>query len=103
MNKVASHTLDYDNQVIATEKYDAANTYKKCEGYQSGIASIGSHLVYIEGRNGNSPAKYKQVETVKRSFSLLEEEGIKISRFRADSASYQKEILDLTTQSDMLF
>lgn len=103
LDKVTSYTLDYDNQVIATEKYDATKTYKKCEGYQSGIASIGQHIVYIEGRNGNSPAKYKQHETLQRTLSVLETEGIKTHRFRADSASYQKEVIDLMTQEEMLF
>jgi len=98
-----AYTVDYDNQVIPTEKYDAAKTYKKCDGYQSGIASIGKHIVYIEGRNGNSPAKYRQAETLQRAFSLLETEGIKANRFRADSASYQKDIIDLVTEKNMLF
>ena len=98
-----AHTVDYDNQVIATEKYDAEKTYKKYDGYQSGVASIGKHIIYIEGRNGNSPAKYKQKETLQRTFSLLEAEGIKTNRFRADSASYQKKVIDLVTQKDMLF
>lgn len=103
LDKTSTYTLDYDNQVIPTEKYDAAKTYKKCEGYQSGIASIGKHIVYVEGRNGNSPAKYKQGETLGRSFSLLESAGVKTNRFRADSASYQKEVIDLLTQKEMLF
>lgn len=103
LDKMSSYTLDYDNQVIATEKHDAAKTYKKCEGYQSGIASIGQHIVYIEGRNGNSPAKYKQKETLQRTLSLLETERVKINRFRADSASYQKEVVDLVTQEEKLF
>ena len=30
------YTLDYDNQVIPTEKYDTKKTYKKCNGYQPG-------------------------------------------------------------------
>jgi len=103
LDKISSYTLDYDNQVIATKKYDAAKTYKKCEGYQSGVASIGQHIVYIEGRNGNSPASYRQVETLKRSFSVLESEGIKINRFRADSASYQKGIIDMIVEKNALF
>lgn len=103
LDKAISYTLDYDNQVIATEKYDSTKTYKKCYGYQSGIASIGEHILYIEGRNGNSPAKYKQAETLQRSFSLLNQEKVKINRFRADSASYQKDIIDLVTQREVLF
>jgi len=53
-----SYDLDYDNQVIPTEKWDAATTYKKCTGYQPGIGSIDNMPVYIEGRGGNSQAKY---------------------------------------------
>lgn len=98
-----SYTLDYDNQVIATEKYDAKKTYKKCNGYQSGIASIGEHILYIEGRNGNSPAKYKQDETLKRVFELLDTNKIAISRFRADSASYQQAVVDEVSQKSEKF
>jgi len=103
LNIKEQYTLDYDNQVIATEKYDAVKTYKKCNGYQSGIATIGNNIVYIEGRNGNSPAKYKQFETLQRSFSLLEKQDIKINRFRADCAAYQKEIIDLAVQKGVKF
>jgi len=97
------YTLDYDNQVIATEKYDAKKTYKKCEGYQPGVASIGKNIVYIEGRNGNSQAKYLQEETLRRSFSLLDEQGIRIKRFRADSASFQQKVVDLVAEKSQHF
>ena len=103
LDNIQANTVDYDNQVVPTEKYDAEKTYKKCNGYQSGIASIGKHIIYIEGRNGNSTAKYKQRETLQRTFSLLDLEGIKTNRFRADCASYQKEVIDLVTERDMLF
>lgn len=89
------HTFDYDNQVIATEKYDSKKTYKKFDGYQPGIGSIGKLVVYIEGRNGNSQAKYQQAETLGRAFENLEENGVGIARFRADSASYQEDVVNL--------
>lgn len=92
------YTLDYDNQVIATEKYDAKRTYKQCDGYQPGVASIGKHIVYIEGRNGNSQAKYQQDTTLGRTFSLLEKQKIDVKRFRADSASYQQTVVDLVSE-----
>lgn len=97
------YTLDYDNQVVPTEKYDARMSYKKCKGYQSGISSIGDLIVAVEGRNGNSPASYKQHETLARTFSLLESENIQTNRFRADAASYQKEVVDLVASKDLLF
>jgi hypothetical protein len=89
------YTLDYDNQVVPAEKYDSKRTYKKFDGYQPGIASIGKLVVYIEGRNGNSQAKYRQAETLGRAFGNLDENGVKITRFRADSASYQKDVVEL--------
>ncbi len=98
-----NYTLDYDNQVIATEKYDAKMSYKKCLGYQSGISSIGDLIIAVEGRNGNSPASYKQEETLAKTFSLLEAESIQTNRFRADAASYQQQVLDLVIQKDLLF
>lgn len=89
------YDLDYDNQVIANEKYDAEWTYKSCSGYQPGIASINNIPVYIEGRNGNSQAKYQQEETLTRVFENLSKNKIKINRFRGDSASYQKNVVEV--------
>ncbi len=103
LNTKQEHTLDYDNQVIATEKYDARRSYKKCEGYQPGVASIGKNIGYIEGRNGNSPAKYLQEETLTRAFSLLDQQGICIKHFRADSASYQQKVISLVEGTSQHF
>jgi hypothetical protein len=97
------HTLDYDNQVVPTEKYDALKTYKHCEGYQPGVASIGKLVVYIEGRNGNSPAKYRQEETLGRAFGLLEDSRISTERFRADVASYQQSVVELAERKCRYF
>lgn len=99
----SSYTLDYDNQVIEAEKYDAKKTYKRCYGYQSGVASIGKNIVYIEGRNGNSPAKYLQHQTLENAFNLLNKQKVKIKRFRADSASYQKDVIELVSEKCDLF
>ena len=97
------YTLDYDNQVLPTEKYDALKTYKHCEGYQPGVASIGKLVVYIEGRNGNSQAKYQQAETLGRAFALLEDNQINTERFRADSASYQQAVVELSEKKSRYF
>jgi hypothetical protein len=77
-----SYILDYDIRVIATEKWDAARTYKKCTGYQPGIASIGGMPVYIEGRSGNSQASFAQDETLTRMFERLSANNVSIDRFR---------------------
>lgn len=94
-----AYDLDYDNTVIPTEKYDSKKTYKHVYGYQPGVASIAhpefsqAIPVYVEGRNGNSQAKYLQADTLTRMFGQLTNENIRIGRFRADSASYQEEVL----------
>lgn len=103
VNTQEGYTLDYDNQVIATEKYDAKRTYKQCQGYQPGVACIGEHIVYIEGRNGNSQAKYEQAETLKRAFQVCDQNQVSIKRFRADSASYQKQVVDVVSQKSEFF
>lgn len=103
LNKEECYTLDYDNQVIPTEKYDAKRTYKQCEGYQPGVATIGDHIVYIEGRNGNSQAKYEQAQTLKRAFQVCTQHQVSVKRFRADSASYQKEVVEIVSQESELF
>ena len=103
LKKYNEYDLDYDNQVQPTEKYDAARTYKKTYGYQPGIASIDNMPVYIEGRNGNSQAKYLQADTLSRAFSNLTENEIRIGRFRADSASYQKEVVEVVERNSSSF
>jgi len=97
------YTFDYDNQIIATEKWDAKYTYKKVTGYQPGVATINDHIVYIENRNGNSNAKYKQNETLERAYKLLADEKITIERSRMDSASFQKDVIDVVKKNSKLF
>lgn len=97
------YDLDYDNQVQPTEKYDTKKTYKKMYGYQPGIASIANMPVCIEGRNGNSQAKYLQADTLSRAFSNLTNNGVKVGRFRADSASYQKEVIEVVEHNSESF
>lgn len=80
--------LDYDNTICYTGKQDALRTYKNETGYQPGVGLIGSKVVFVENRNGNSTAHVLQEDTLKRMFELLLENNINISKFRADSASY---------------
>ena len=91
---------------MATRKYDANKTYKQCDGYQPGVAGVGKHIVYIEGRNGHSQAKYpkyQQAETLTRAFSLLNQEGIHLKRSRVDSASCQQKVVNLVEKRSQYF
>ena len=92
-------TLDYDNVIIENNKQDAQYTYKHSKGYHPGIAFIGRIPVHIENRNGNTPARFEQKETLGRCFENLHKHNIKIKHFRADSASYQKEVISLAERN----
>lgn len=90
-------TLDYDNTIIYSEKTDCKMTYKKMHGYQPGVCTINeSNVLYVENRNGNSDAKSYQHETLGRMFEQLEKQELNtFTNFRADSASYQFEVIQL--------
>lgn len=98
-NKQEKHILDYDNTIIFNEKADSRWSYKNRSGYCPGVAIIGKNIVYIENRNGNSDAKTLQVDTLKRMFTLLDKQKIKIHSFRADGASYQLDVIDLISKN----
>lgn len=89
------YILDYDNQFIPTGKYDSKRGYKKEDGYFPGIASIGNLPVYIEGRNGNSNVKYKQDETLQKTFDVLEGGNVKIAHGRMDCGSFTKDVVSV--------
>lgn len=86
--------LDYDNTILLNEKADSRMTYIKQKGYCPGVGIIGDKIVYVENRNGNSDAQTFQAKTVNRMFKLLKSEGIRIDVFRADSASYQLQVIE---------
>lgn len=88
------YCLYFDHQFIPTEKHDTTYSYKKEKGYFPAVASIGNTPVYIEGRNGNCHVKFNQLDTIKRAYETLGEQGIRPARCRMDSGSYIKELCD---------
>ena len=101
--KQSEYTLDFDNVITENDKQDAEYTYKKSKGYHPALAFIGRIPVHIENRNGNTPARYEQTETLQRCFDNLTMNNIKIKNFRADAASYQKEVIELAENSSENF
>lgn len=89
------HDLDFDNQFIPCEKYDATKSYKMKLGYFPSVATIGRNIVYIENRNGNSNVKFEQSKTFENIFNLLDNNKIKIGRARMDCGSFVQEIVEL--------
>ena len=89
--------------MLENEKQDAKKSYKNTNGYHPNFSFIGRLPVHIENHNGNTPAKYKQLETLKRCFKNLKDNDIKIEHFRGDSASYQKEVLEFLSENAQYF
>ena len=98
-----SYDFDYDNQVLANNKYDAKRTYKKNKGYVPGIATIEDKIVYVENRDGNANVKFEQAGTLTRAYELLKSEGITVNRSRMDAGSYSKDIIDVVAQNSKQF
>ena len=88
------YILDFDNMVLPNEKQDSKQCYNMLKGYHPNIAFIGRIPVHIENHNGNTPARYEQKQTLERCFDNLDKQNIKIEHFRADAASYQKEVIE---------
>ena len=103
LNTITGETLDYDNVIIETDKQDSTWTYKKNKGYQPGVAFIGQTPVYIEGRNGNSPASYRIAETLENCVRLLQSKKIPFKYFRSDSAAYQYDVVKLMDANNIEF
>lgn len=97
------YCLDFDHQFIPTEKYDSVHSYKKERGYFPGVASIDNMPVYIENRNGNCQVKFNQMNTIKRVFGVLENNGIKPARCRMDCGSYLKNVCDYLEEKGIKF
>lgn len=89
------YVLDFDNVVLNNDKQDAKTSYKMTKAYHPCFANIGNLTVYMENRNGNTPAKYGQKEALEECFTNLSQNNISIASFRGDSASYQKEVIEV--------
>jgi hypothetical protein len=63
--------FDFDNQILAHEKYDAKKTCKMNGGYFPGIATIGKLIVYPENRDGNANVKIDQSELLTRCYQSV--------------------------------
>jgi hypothetical protein len=97
------HTLDFDNVVLENQKQDAKKSYKNTNGYHPNFSFIGRLPVHIENHNGNTPSKYKQLETIKRCFKNVKDNEICIENYRGDSASYQKEVIEFLSENIQYF
>ena len=89
------YTLDHDATVIAAEKDAAQYTYKKEKGYQPLVGFLYEVGMVLddEFRDGNIPAGTGALESLKRCVQKMPR-GKRITYYRADSASYQAEVMN---------
>lgn len=99
----SDYCMDFDHQFIPTEKHDAKHSYKNKRGYFPAVASINNTPVYIENRNGNCQVKFNQMDTIKRVFGVLWNNGIKPARCRMDCGSYIKDVCDFIEENKVKF
>jgi len=85
--------VDFDHVALETNKYDAKYSYKHFNAYFPGVVSVNGIIAYIENRDGNTPVKFHQADTLSRAFSLLHSYGLHIGVFRADCGSYSEDII----------
>jgi len=94
-NPQRTATLDHDGTIIGSTKRVAATTYKGEKGYQPSIILWVEQdlIVADEFRDGNVPAGNNVLRVARRAFDALPE-GVQRVYYRADSASYNHELLN---------
>lgn len=97
------YNVDFDNELLKTEKEDTKNSYKKCKGYFPGMATIDNKPIYFENRDGNMNVKLGQADLLKRVFKLLKDNEIKVDKARMDCGSYSKDIIDVVQENSLTF
>jgi len=98
------YTLDVDATVIESEKQEAQWTYKKEKGYQPLLGFLFELGLVLRDdfRDGNTPAQAGAVEFLERSHEMMPK-GKRIAYYRADSASYQAEVINHCFSHNLLF
>ena len=98
-------TLDIDASQIVAEKAEAQWTYKGEKGYMplvGHVQELAGMVVHEEFRDGNASPGAGHVPFLEDCLRRLPP-GIRIGRFRADSASYQASVLNFCQERGIRF
>ena len=98
-------TLDIDATQIVAEKAQARMTYKGERGYMplvGHVRELSGMVVHEEFRDGNVSPGAGHVPFLETCLRRLPE-GIRVTRFRADSASYQADVFNLCSEKGIRF
>ena len=93
---VKDYTLDLDASFILSGKAQARYSYLKEKGYMPMMAALYENGLFVddEFREGNVSPAVGHLSVYRRAKALVEESGKRIARVRADSASYQAELIN---------
>lgn len=88
-------TIDEDATIIESSKEEARLTYRGESGYQPVVNYWAEEdmILVDEFRDGNVPAAYDLLTSLMRSVEMLPDSVTEV-RYRADSASYNHELMD---------
>lgn len=105
-----TYDFDFDHEFIESETWEARPTYKGFTGYSPGCAVLtdvecGTEILAgIENRDGNTPVKFHQEDTLTRILLNVKEQGLKIRCARVDCGSYAENAIKLLMEHcDMIF
>jgi len=98
------YTLDIDASQIVAEKYAAHYTYKHEKGYMPMLGHLAENglLVHEEFREGNEAPASRNREFIAACKANMPK-GKRIARLRADSASYQADVINDCMREDIVF
>ncbi|MDQ7002972.1 MAG: IS1380 family transposase, partial [Ghiorsea sp.] len=97
-------TLDIDASQIVAEKRTAHYTYKKKKGYMPMIGHLAENglIIHEEFREGNEAPASRNREFIQACKSNMPK-GKRISHLRADSATYQAEVINDCEKGNVTF
>jgi len=101
---IKGYTLDIDATGIEAEKQSAKMTYKGFTGYMPMVGHLAENGLVLgdEFRHGNDAPAARNLEFIKYCEQQLSK-GKHIKAFRADSASYQAEIINYCNDNGIEF
>ncbi len=105
MTPVREVTLDIDATQIVAEKQKAQWTYKGEKGYMplvGHVRELSGMVVHEEFREGNASPAAGHVAFLEACLRRLPE-GVRITRLRADSASYQAAVINACQEKGIRF
>ena len=103
-HKLKSFTLDIDATEIVAEKLLALFTYKGNQGYMPMVGHIAETgmVIHDDFREGNIAPAAENLTFIKKCIANMPK-GKKITKFRADSATYIAEVFNYLEEKNIMF